>query len=421
MTTYFDHLETRNPADREANLMARLPAQLSHAVANAPAVAHQLQGINAAAVNTRAQLATIPVMRKSSLLELQLANRANDPFGGFAACQFGAQVKRPIHRIFASPGPIYEPEGESNDYARSARGLFAAGLRAGDLVHNSFSYHMTPGAWILDAGAAALGCAVFPAGVGQTEQQVAAMLDLKPVAYVGTPSFLRILLEKADELGTPVTSLKKAMVSGEALPPSVRASFEARGIAAMQCYATADVGLIAYETAVAGVVQLGMMVDENILLEIVRPGTNEPVPVGEVGEVVVTTFNLDYPLVRFGTGDLSAFIAEPSACGRTGQRIRGWLGRADQTAKVKGMFVHPSQVAQVLAKHPEIKRARLVLTNPDQRDAMQLRCEVAGELDVTAVTQSLRDISKLGGEVLAVALGSLPNDGKVIDDQRVYQ
>jgi phenylacetate-CoA ligase len=322
-----------------------------------------------------------------------------------------------LGRVFSSPGPIYEPEGRGADYWRTARALFAAGFRPGDLVHNSFSYHMTPGAWILEAGAAALGCTVFPAGVGQTEQQVQAIGDLQPNGYVGTPSFLRILLEKADELGVALPNLTKALVSGEAFLPPVRDALLARGIAGFQAYATADLGVIAYESEA----RQGLIVDEGVILEIVRPGTGDPVAEGEVGEVVVTTFNADYPLVRFGTGDLSAVLAGASPCGRTNMRIKGWMGRADQTTKVKGMFVHPEQIAAVVKRHPEISKARLVVTNPDSNDQMTLRCEATAQdgLD-KAIAESIRDVTKLRGEVELVAAGSLPNDGKVISDERKY-
>ncbi len=322
-------------------------------------------------------------------------------------------------RVFASPGPLYEPEGARPDYYRLARALFAAGFRAGDLVHNTFSYHFTPAGSMMETAAHALGCTVFPAGVGQTEQQLAAIADLQPNAYVGTPSFLRILLEKADELGVTV-SFTKAFVSGEAFPPSMRETFAARGIVAFQAYATADIGLIAYETPA----REGMVVDEDVLLEIVRPGTGDPVAPGEVGEVVVTTFNPDYPLIRFGTGDLSAVLPGASPCGRTNLRIKGWMGRADQTTKVKGMFVHPGQIAQVVRRHPEVTRARLVVDNPDHNDRMTLMCEAAGggsEALASAVAASIRELTKLRGEVAFLPAGALANDGKVIDDVRVYR
>ncbi|MDD5250291.1 MAG: AMP-binding protein [Rhodocyclaceae bacterium] len=413
MPEYFDALETRTAEEREADLMARLPQQVAHAKANTAYFGQALAHVDAAAVNSRAALAQLPVLRKHELIALQKAQR---PFGGLAATPYGR-----LGRVFSSPGPIYEPEGRAADWWRTARALFAAGFRAGDLVHNSFSYHMTPGAWILEAGALALGCTVFPAGVGQTEQQVQAIAELAAAGYVGTPSFLRILLEKADELGIRLPSLTKALVSGEAFLPPVRDALRVRGIEGYQAYATADLGVIAYETPA----RAGLVVDEGVIVEIVRPGTGDPLPAGEVGEVVVTTFNADYPLVRFGTGDLSAVLPGMSPCGRSNMRIKGWLGRADQTAKVKGMFVHPEQVAEIVKRHAELKKARLVITNPDAVDAMTLHCEAdasgaSGEALAKALVDSLRDITKLRGAVTLVAAGSLPNDGKVIEDARKY-
>ncbi|HNO62793.1 MAG TPA: AMP-binding protein [Thauera aminoaromatica] len=409
---FHDTRETRDPEARERELLSRLPAQIAHARAAAPAFGRLLADVDPDSVTSREALATLPVTRKSELLELQKAAR---PFGGFSAVGWGAACRR----VFASPGPLYEPEGARPDYYRLARALFAAGFRAGDLVHNTFSYHFTPAGSMMETAAHALGCTVFPAGVGQTEQQLAAIADLQPNAYVGTPSFLRILLDKADELGVRV-SFTKAFVSGEAFPPSMREVFAARGIAAYQAYATADVGLIAYETPA----RQGMVADEDILLEIVRPGTGDPVAPGEVGEVVVTTFNPDYPLIRFGTGDLSAVLPGASPCGRTNLRIKGWMGRADQTTKVKGMFVHPGQIAQVVRRHPEITRARLVVDNPELNDRMTLMCEVAGggsEALAGAVAASIRELTKLRGEVAFLPTGALANDGKVIDDVRAYE
>ena len=409
---FHDTRETRDPEARERELLSRLPAQIAHARAAAPAFGRLLADVDPDSVTSREALATLPVTRKSELLELQKAAR---PFGGFSAVGWGAACRR----VFASPGPLYEPEGARPDYYRLARALFAAGFRAGDLVHNTFSYHFTPAGSMMETAAHALGCTVFPAGVGQTEQQLAAIADLQPNAYVGTPSFLRILLDKADELGVQV-SFAKAFVSGEAFPPSMREVFAARGIAAYQAYATADIGLIAYETPA----RQGMVADEDILLEIVRPGTGDPVAPGEVGEVVVTTFNPDYPLIRFGTGDLSAVVPGASPCGRTHLRIKGWMGRADQTTKVKGMFVHPGQIAQVVRRHPEITRARLVVDNPELNDRMTLMCEVAGggsEALAGAVAASIRELTKLRGEVAFLPTGALANDGKVIDDVRAYE
>ena len=410
MSKHLDALETRSAAERKSALAIRLPQQIAHAKANTAYFAESLKHIDAASINSVEALAALPVVRKSDLIELQKTRR---PFGGLAASGWGQ-----LGRVFSSPGPIYEPEGRGADYWRTARALYAAGFRAGDLVHNSFSYHMTPGAWILEAGATALGCTVFPAGVGQTEQQVAAMADLQPNGYVGTPSFLRILLEKADELGIKLPSLTKALVSGEAFLPPVRDALLARGVNGYQAYATAELGVIAYESEA----RQGLIVDEGVIVEIVRPGTGDPVAEGEVGEVVVTTFNSDYPLIRFGTGDLSAVLAGASPCGRSNMRIKGWMGRADQTTKIKGMFVHPEQVAAVVKRHPEIARARLVVTNPDSTDLMTLNCEVAApgaELE-KAIADSVRDVTKLRAEVKLVAAGSLANDGKVIEDARKY-
>ena len=408
MSKYFDDLETRAADERKSALAIRLPQQSAHAKSNTAYFAEPLRGFDAATITSVAALAALPVVRKSDLIELQKQQR---PFGGLAASGWGK-----LGRVFSSPGPIYEPEGRVADYWRTARALYAAGFRAGDLVHNSFSYHMTPGAWILEAGAHALGCTVFPAGVGQTEQQVAAMADLAPNGYVGTPSFLRILLEKADELDIKLPSLTKALVSGEAFLPPVRDALLARGIAGYQAYATAELGVIAYETEA----RQGLVVDEGVVVEIVRPGTGDPVAEGEVGEVVVTTFNTDYPLIRFGTGDLSAFLPGISPCGRTNTRIKGWMGRADQTTKIKGMFVHPEQVAAVIKRHPEIARARLVVTNSDATDHMTLHCESGGAGIEAAIAESVREITKLRAEVRLVAAGSLPNDGKVIEDSRKY-
>jgi phenylacetate-CoA ligase len=411
MTEFYDALETRDPGQRERALMARLPELVAHAKARAPAWAELYRGIDPAAISSREALAGLPVLRKSELLERQKAAR---PFGGFAATGWGEAL-----RVFASPGPLYEPEGARRDYWRLARALHAAGFRRGDLIHNCFSYHFTPAGSMLETAAHALGCTVFPGGVGQTEQQVQAIADLKPSGYVGTPSFLKIILEKADETGADVTSLARALVSGEAFPPSLRDWLRGRGIEGYQAYATADVGLIAYETAA----REGLVLDEEVILEIVRPGTGDPLPDGEVGEVVVTAFNLDYPLIRFGTGDLSAVLPGASPCGRTNTRIRGWLGRADQTTKVKGMFVHPSQVAEIVRRHPQIVRARLVVDNPDGADRMTLRCEAAegGAALAEAVAASIREATKLRGEVAFCAPGSLPNDGKVIEDVREYR
>lgn len=407
---YFDELETRDPAEREADLFARLPDQIAHAMAAAPGWARHLEGVDPAAVTSREALASLPVMRKSALLEAQ---GAAPPFGGLAAGPIQA-----MNRIFMSPGPIWEPQGEGRDPWNAARAFFAAGFRAGDIVHNALSYHMTPGGFILDHGARALGCAVFPAGVGNTEAQVEAIETLRPTGYAGTPDYLKVLLDKASELGRDASSIKRALVSGGALFPSLRAEYSSRGVSVLQAYATADLGVIAYESAP----DEGMVVNENIIVEIVRPGTDQPLPAGEVGELVVTSFNPAYPLIRFGTGDLSAVMSEPSACGRTNMRIRGWMGRADQRTKVKGMFVDPRQIAEVVARHPQVLRARLVVGRRNEQDIMRFAYESAAGDDSLdkALEQTLREVTKLNGAVERVAPGTLPNDGKVISDERSY-
>jgi len=409
MTSHYDALETRDSEVREREQMAQLARQIAYAKAYSPALAHALRDVEPSAVTSRERLAKLPVMRKSALADLQKAER---PFGGLATTRWGTS-----RRVFASPGGIYEPEGAANDYWRMARAMFAAGFRAGDLVHNCFSYHLTPAGSMFETGAHALGCTVFPGGTGQTEQQVNAMADLAPNAYVGTPSFLRIILERAGELGVSIPSLTKALVSAEPFPSSLRDAFRARGIDGYQVYGTADVGAIAYETSARD----GLVVDEGVLVEIVRPGTGDLVTPGEVGEVVVTPLaNVDYPLIRFGTGDLSAMLAGASACGRTNQRIKGWLGRADQTTKVKGMFVHPSQVAAIVKRHPEVRRARLVVDNQEGNDRLVLHVEVCGVETPLAdeIVESIREVTKLRGEVTFRAVDELPNDGKVIDDLR---
>src|SRR6476660_871831 len=409
MTEHYDALETRAPELREPEQFEQLRRQIAYAKANAPGFARRLADVDPASITSRDALAKLPVVRKSELAELQRAER---PLGGLAASRWGA-----AKRVFASPGAIYEPEGAAPDYWRFARALFAAGFRAGDLVHNCFSYHLTPAGSMLETGAHALGCTVFPGGIGQTELQVAAIADLRPAGYVGTPSFLRIILERADELGVALPSLEKALVSAEPFPASLRNAFIARGIQGYQVYATADVGAIAYETPA----REGLVVDEGVIVEIVRPGTGDPVAPGEVGEVVVTPLaNADYPMIRFGTGDLSATLPGASACGRTNQRIKGWLGRADQTTKVKGMFVHPGQVAAIVKRHPEVRRARLVVDNAEGSDRMMLHVEVSGvERPLAdAIVDSIRAVTKIRGDVMFRAADELPNDGKVIDDLR---
>lgn len=412
---YYDALETREPGLREAQLLAAVGQQIAHAQRAAPVFADLLKGVDAKAITSRAALSRLPVTRKHQLLERQMRERANDVFGGFSAVVRGPMMPR----VYASPGPIYEPEGIGRDYWRVARAMYAAGFRAGDLVHNAFSYHMTPGAFIMESGAHAVGCTVFPAGTGQTEQQLQAIAELKPDAYVGTPSFLRILVEKALETGGDLSSLRRGLVGGEALPPSLRDWFTGHGMSIYQSYATADLGLIAYETQA----REGLVIDEGVLVEVVRPGTGDPVPDGEVGELVVTTLNPDYPLVRFGTGDLSAVL--PGACptGRTNMRIKGWMGRADQTTKIRGMFVHPGQVADIARRFPEVVRARLVVSGEMANDTMTLHVETQGSpqgLD-TRISDAIRDVTKLRGNVHFVSPGSLPNDGKVIEDARSYK
>jgi phenylacetate-CoA ligase len=410
MTVHFDSLETRTPADREAALLARLSGQIAHAKRLSSHFARTLADVDAAAVNSRAALARLPVVRKHELLSLQ---KAAPPFGGLNATALGG-----LAHVFSSPGPIYDPEGRGEDWWRFARALHAAGVRRGDLIHNTFSYHFTPAGFMVDGAARRLGCCVFPAGVGQTEMQVRAIAELRPSCYVGTPSFLKIILEKADEMRADVSSLKRAVVSGEAFFPAQKQLCVERGIVAYQAYASADLGMIAYESEG----REGLILEEELILEILRPGTGDPVPEGEVGEVVITSFSPDYPLIRFGTGDLSAVLPGASPCGRTNVRIKGWMGRADQTTKVKGMFVHPEQVAAVLKRHPEIVRARLVVSNPEGADVMTLHCEAADrEGLVAAVAASIRDVTKLRGEVVLVSPGGLANDGKVIEDARQYQ
>ena len=420
MNTHMDALETRDPAAREAALLAALPGQIAHAQKNAPAFAEILKDIHAAGITSRAALAKLPVIRKYELLEKQKASRAagGSVFGGFSAVKYGPQMPR----VFSSPGPLYEPEGSRADYWRMARAIAAAGFKSGELIHNCFSYHFTPAGSMMETGAHALGCTVFPGGIGQTEQQVQTMAELAPAGYIGTPSFLKIILEKATEMGVALPSVKKALVSGEAFPPSLRDWMTERGVNAYQCYATADVGLIAYETSA----RQGLVIDEGVIVEIVRPGTGDPVPEGEVGELVITSLNPDYPLIRFGTGDLSAILTGHCPTGRTNQRIKGCMGRADQTTNVRGMFVHPGQVAEVVKRFPSALRARLVVQGEMANDSMALHVETTAasgaEAELKAqIAEAIRDITKLRSDVHLVAPGTLANDGKVIEDARSYQ
>jgi phenylacetate-CoA ligase len=411
---HYDALETRSADEREAALMSALPVHIAHAK-KAPGFARILADVDPAAINSREQLATLPVTRKSDLSTLQ---KAYPPLG-----ELNATSMSKLRKIFVSPGPIYEPEGSGRDWWRTARGLYAAGFRAGDLVVNTFAYHFTPAASAMEQGALALGCVVVPTGVGQTDMQVSTIAALQVSAFIGTPSFLKLIVERADEQKASVSTLKRAVVAAEYLPPSLRKAMRERGIHVMQLYATADLGLIAYESAMPdGTVNEGMVLDESVILEIVRPGTGDPVIPGEVGEVVVTSFNRDYPLIRFAVGDLSAVLAGASPCGRTNVRIRGWMGRADQTTKVRAMFVTPKQVNDLVCRHPEIIRARLVVEGEVGRDRMTLNCEVRERPPglVEAIANSIRNVTKLRGEVQLLAPGTLPNDGKVIDDLRKY-
>jgi phenylacetate-CoA ligase len=407
MTEHFDSLETRDPAERERDLMSRLPEFIARA-AGAPGWAEQLGGVEPESITSRAALARLAVLRKSELAQRQ---RACPPFGGFNISAPGK-----MRRLLMSPGPIFEPEGTGKDFWGAARALFAAGFRAGDIVHNSFAYHLTPGGFIMESGAHALGCVVVPAGTGNTEQQVEAIAHLKPSGYAGTPDFLKILLDAAAKTGKDVSSLKRGLVSGAALPSSLRQELASRGVKVLQCYATAELGIIAYESAA----REGMIVNEDLLLEIVRPGTGDPLPPGEVGEVVVTSFNPDYPMIRLATGDLSAVMPGSSPCGRTNMRVAGWMGRADQTTKIKGMFVHPQQLAELAKRHPELGRLRLIVKRANEQDAMTLMAEAAAPAEAlrTAVAATLNAVTKLRGEVQFAAPGSLPNDGKIIADER---
>ena len=409
MSEFYDDKETRAPELREREHCSKLPDLIARAM-TAPGWAEQLAGVDARSVTSRAALAALPVLRKSDLKDRQ---QTRPPFGGFAVT-----APEKLRRLLMSPGPIFEPEGHGSDWWNAARALFAAGIRPGDLVHNAFAYHLTPGGFILESGAHALGCTVIPGGVGNTEQQLEAIAHLKPSGYTGTADFLKILLDAADKSGKDVSTLKRGLVSGAALPPSLRAELAARGVAVLQAYATAELGVIAYETPA----REGMVVNETVIVEIVRPGTGDPVANGEVGEVVVTSFNADYPMIRLATGDLSAVLIGRSPCGRTNMRIKGWMGRADQTTKIKGMFVHPGQVVEVAKRHPELSRVRLCVTREAEQDVMTLAVECAAPSSglQDAVASSLQAVTKLRGRVELLAPGTLPNDGKIIADERSY-
>jgi len=404
---HYDALETRDPTLREREQFARLPEIVARAM-TAPGWAKHLANVDPTLINSRAALAKLPVLRKSDVAALQ---KEHPPFGGLNVTAPGK-----VRRLLMSPGPIFEPEGEGADWWGAARACYAAGFRAGDIVHNSFAYHLTPGGFILESGCHALGCAVIPGGVGNTEQQLEAIAHYKPSGYVGTPDFLKILLDTAEKTAKDASSIKRGLVSGAALPPSLREELGKRGVAVLQCYATAELGVIAYESPA----REGMIVNETVILEIVRPGTGDPVTEGEVGEVVVTSFNADYPFVRLGTGDLSALMPGTSPCGRSNARIKGWMGRADQTAKVKGMFVHPKQIAEVASRHPQLSRLRLVVGREAEQDTMTLmvECALPDAALEAAVAATLQSVTKLKGAVKLVAPGALPNDGKVIADER---
>ncbi|HUL89491.1 MAG TPA: AMP-binding protein [Pseudolabrys sp.] len=407
MPEHYDALETRNPAARQQEQLAQLSKIIARAT-TAPGWAKHLSGVNLKAITSLAALAKLPVLRKSDIPALQ---KEHPPFGGL-----NVTAPNKVRRLLMSPGPIFEPEGQGADWWGAARALFAAGFRVGDIVHNSFAYHLTPGGFILESGAHALGCAVIPGGVGNTEQQLEAIAHYKPAGYVGTPDFLKILLDTAQKTGKDASSIRRGLVSGAALPASLREELGQRGVAVLQSYATAELGVIAYESEA----REGMIVNETVIVEIVRPGTGDPVPDGEVGEVVVTSFNPDYPMIRLGTGDLSALMPGASPCGRTNARIRGWMGRADQTAKVKGMFVHPKQIAEITTRHPELGRLRLVVDRRAEQDTMTLLAECAPPDPAleTAVAATLQSVTKLKGAVKLVAPGTLPNDGKLIADER---
>jgi phenylacetate-CoA ligase len=403
VSDFFDALETRSADAREAAWAEALPRQVAHAMAHTAHYAVLFAGVEPTALH---DLAALPVTRKSALVAAQ---EATPPFGGIVATPLAQ-----LARVFISPGPIHEPEGAMLDYWRFARALHATGFRAGDLLHNCFAYHFTPAGSMLEGGARALGCPVFPAGTGNTEAQARAAAQLQPRGYAGTPEFLKAILEKGDELGLDLSSLRLGHVSGGAYLPALRAWYAARGLTVLQSYGTADLGLIAYESPA----REGLISDEGVLIEIVRPGTGVPLPDGEVGEVLVTTMNPVHPLIRFATGDLSAILPGISPCGRTNRRIRGWMGRADQAAKVRGMFIRPEQVAQVLADVPGVGRARLVVSSDGGRDTMELRAEAADPALAAALEAALQARTRLRGNVALVPVGSLPNDGKVIDDTR---
>ena len=407
MTDHYDWKETRDHAMREADLFSQLPDVLQRAM-EAPGYAERLRGVDPAGITSRAALATLPVLRKS---DLPAFHKATSPFGGFVGKPPGA-----FARLYTSPGPIFEPEAAHADPWRGARALFAAGFREGDVVLNTFSYHLTPGGFIFDTAARALGCAVIPAGPGNTEAQFELIEAYRPNGYCGTPDFLKILIDAAIAADRDVSSIKRAIVSGAAFPPSLQKEIKSHGIEAYQAFGTADLGLIAFET----VARDGLVVNEDIILEIVRPGTGEPIAAGDVGEIVVTTLDPDHPWIRLAIGDLTAALSGASPCGRTNERIKGWMGRADQTTKIKGMFVRPEQIAEIGKRHPELGRLRLVVQRDNEQDVMMLKCEAASRDEALrdAIATTLRSVTKLNGTIELTAPGSLPNDGKVIADER---
>lgn len=407
MVEYFDKLETRSPDERNQALMLALPQAVASALKQSGWRQH-LGAIDPSRINTMEALAQLPVLRKSDLPAMQ---KASPPFAGFVDPSL-----RGFDRLFTSPGPIFEPEAHGHDVWLAARAMFAAGFRSGDIVLNTFSYHMVPGGFIMDSGARALGCKVIPAGPGQTDQQLEMIDHFKPVAYAGTPDFIKILIDKAHELGRNALSIKKALVSGAAFPTTLQDYLQSRGVNAFQAFATADIGVIAYETKA----REGLVVNENVIVEIVRPGTGIPVAMGEVGEIVVTVPNAHHPILRLALGDLSAYMDTPSPCGRTNGRIRGWMGRADQTAKIRGLFVRPEQVASIAARHPEILRLRLVIGRENEQDSLTVEAETHDQGTALADTlkHSVKMFTQLSAQIVFKTPNSLPNDGKVIVDER---
>ena len=407
MTNYYDNLETRSHDERTTDLSKRLPSQIQNAKENSEAFSKILSDVNHQEIISIEDLTKLPVLRKSELIRLQAEY---PPLGGLIA-----GTVHDLNHIFQSPGPIYEPGMVKKDWWRSARALNAAGIGKGDIVQNCFSYHFTPAGMLSEQGILAVGATVFPAGTGQTELQARAASEIGVTAYIGVPDFLQIILDKGDELGFDLSKIKKALVGGGPLFPKTRQNYTDRGIMCLQNYGTADLGNVAYET----LPDAPMVVDEGVIVEIVTPGTGNPVADGEIGEVLVTSLNPDYPLIRFATGDLSAIAPGKSECGRTNVRIVGWRGRADQTTKIKGMFVRPEQVADLVARSPEIKKARVNVSRSDNNDVMSVLLEIEGETNKD-YDPMIKEILKLKGEVQIVSPGTLPNDGKVIDDQRTF-